>query len=63
MLTPETFAVSTHPVSADWMVEFGQKTQFACRCLTLFYLQIMSTFGSLSRSLTKALTSPKQMGT
>lgn len=64
MLTSETFAFPIHPVFPDTMVESGQKTHhtlFACKCLTLFYLQIISTIGLLSTSLTEALASPVQM--
>lgn len=66
MLTSETFAFPTRSAFTDSMVEFGQKTHhtlFACRCLTLFYLQIISTVGLLSTSLTKVLASPEQMET
>lgn len=65
-LTSETFAFPTHPAVSVSVVEFGQETHhtlFACNCLTLFYLQIISTVGPLSTSLTKALASPEQMET
>lgn len=65
-LTSETFAFLTHQAFAESPVEFGQKTHhtlFDCSCLTSFYLQIISTVGPPSISLTKALASPEQMDT
>lgn len=66
LLTSETFAFPTHPAGTGSMVQFGQRTHhtlFACHCLTLFYLQILSTVGPPSTTLTKALASPEQMET